>query len=143
MLITEKPHPGFVFIMNGGVVFWKDSKQSTTADSTTEVEYVAASEAAKEAVWMRKFLRELEVFPSAELPLPLYCDNNGAIAQAEEPRSHNKSKHIERRFYIITEIVGRGEIAVQKWWDMMADIMEVNPDNSPVTVPLQEVFYLK
>ena len=31
----------------------------------------------------------------------------------------------------------------QKWWDMMADIMEVNPDNSPVTVPLQEVFYLK
>ena len=30
----------------------------------------------------------------------------------------------------------------QKWWDMMADIMEVNPDNSPVTVPLQEVFHL-
>lgn len=31
----------------------------------------------------------------------------------------------------------------QRWWDMMADIMEVNPDNSPVTVPLQEVFYLE
>ena len=30
----------------------------------------------------------------------------------------------------------------QRWWDMMADIMEVNPDNSPVTVPLQEVFHL-
>ena len=30
----------------------------------------------------------------------------------------------------------------QKWWDMMADIMEVNPDNSPVTVPIQEVFHL-
>ena len=30
----------------------------------------------------------------------------------------------------------------QKWWDMMADIMEVNPDNSPVTIPLQEVFHL-
>ena len=30
----------------------------------------------------------------------------------------------------------------QRWWDMMADIMEVNPDNSPVTIPLQEVFHL-
>ena len=32
---------------------------------------------------------------------------------------------------------------VQKWWDYMADIMEVNPDNSPVSVPLTEVFYLE
>lgn len=30
----------------------------------------------------------------------------------------------------------------QKWWDMMADIMEVNPDNSPVSIPMQEVFHL-
>ncbi|MBP1613321.1 MAG: L-rhamnose mutarotase [Bacteroidetes bacterium] len=29
---------------------------------------------------------------------------------------------------------------VQKWWDYMADIMETNPDNSPVTIPLKEVF---
>lgn len=32
---------------------------------------------------------------------------------------------------------------VKRWWDYMADIMEVNPDNSPVSVPLQEVFYLE
>jgi L-rhamnose mutarotase len=32
---------------------------------------------------------------------------------------------------------------VKKWWDFMADIMAVNPDNSPVSVPLEEVFYLK
>ena len=31
----------------------------------------------------------------------------------------------------------------QKWWDMMADIMEVNPDNSPVTIPIEEVFHLE
>lgn len=30
----------------------------------------------------------------------------------------------------------------QKWWDMMADIMEVNPDNSPVTIPIEELFHL-
>ncbi len=32
---------------------------------------------------------------------------------------------------------------VQKWWDYMADIMEVNEDNSPVSIPLQEVFYME
>ncbi|KAL0405485.1 UNVERIFIED_CONTAM: Retrovirus-related Pol polyprotein from transposon TNT 1-94 [Sesamum latifolium] len=49
-----KSQSGFVFKLNGGVVAWKSSKQATTADSTTEPEYIAASEAAKEAVWIKK-----------------------------------------------------------------------------------------
>jgi len=109
-----KSTSGFVFTFNGGAVSWKSSKQSITADSTTEAEYVAASEAAKEAAWMKKFISELGVVPSIEQPITLFCDNNGAIAQAKEPRSHQKSKHIERRFHLIREIVGRGDIALQK-----------------------------
>jgi hypothetical protein len=42
----------------------------------------------KEGVWIRKFLIELGVFPNASSPLNLYYDNNGAIAQAKEPRNH-------------------------------------------------------
>ncbi|KAL0440205.1 UNVERIFIED_CONTAM: Retrovirus-related Pol polyprotein from transposon TNT 1-94 [Sesamum latifolium] len=49
-----KSQSGFVFKLNDGVVAWKSSKQDTTADSTTEAEYITASEAAKEAVWMKK-----------------------------------------------------------------------------------------
>jgi len=71
-------------------VSWKSSKQVTVADSTTEAEYIAASE----AVWIRKFISELGVVPSCSSPIDLYCDNSGAIAQAKEPRSHQKSKHI-------------------------------------------------
>jgi hypothetical protein len=67
-------------MINGGAVSWKSSKQETVADSTIEVEYIAASEAAKEGVWIRKFLSELGVFLSVSSPLDLYCDNNGAIA---------------------------------------------------------------
>ncbi len=57
---------------------------------------------------------ELAVVPSIESIVPLYCDNNGAIIQAKEPQSHQKSKHIERRYHIIKEKVGRGDIATQK-----------------------------
>ncbi|KAL0295632.1 UNVERIFIED_CONTAM: Retrovirus-related Pol polyprotein from transposon TNT 1-94 [Sesamum angustifolium] len=49
-----KSYSGFVF--NDGVVAWKSSKQDTTADSTTETEYIAASEAVKEAIWMKNYI---------------------------------------------------------------------------------------
>ena len=67
---------------------WKSSKQSITADSTIEAEYIAASDAAKEAFWIRKFVSELGVVPAIESTIPLFCDTNGAIALAKEPRSH-------------------------------------------------------
>jgi hypothetical protein len=101
---------GFVIVLNGGVVSWKSSKQETTTDSTTEAEYIAASEAAKEGVWIKKFVTELGVVPSVSGPLELYCDNNGAITQAKEPRSHQKSKHVLRRYHLIREIVESGDV---------------------------------
>ena len=73
---------------------WKSSKQSTIANSTMELEYIAASDAAKEAVWVRKFISELGVVSTISDPITLYCDNSGAIAQAKEPRSHQRTKHM-------------------------------------------------
>ena len=78
----SKSQSGYIFNLNGGAVCWKSSKQTTVTDSTTEAEYIAASEAAKEAVWIRKFLLELGIVPSASGPVDLYCDNTGAVAQA-------------------------------------------------------------
>ena len=105
---------GFLFTINGRAVSWKSFKQATTADSTTEAEYIAASDAAKEAVWIRMFIQQLGVVPTIAFPISLYCDNNRAIAQAKEPRSYQKSKHIERRYHIIREIIGMSDITMQK-----------------------------
>ena len=99
---------GFVFYLNGGVVSWKSSKQSTVADSTTKAEYIAASEAAKEACWMKKFMIELGVVPGADGPVELLCDNTGAIAQTKEPRAHHKSKHVLRKYHLVREMFDRG-----------------------------------
>ena len=69
-----------MFTLNGGAVSWKSFKQETTVDSIIESKYIAATEAAKEAVWLKKFIIELVVVPSIVHPILLYCDNNGAIA---------------------------------------------------------------
>jgi hypothetical protein len=76
----SKSQSGFVFCLNGGMVSWKSSKQDTAVDSMTKAEYIAASEAAKEAVWIRNFVSELGVVPSTSSLMDLYCDNSGAIA---------------------------------------------------------------
>jgi hypothetical protein len=83
-------------------------------DSTAEAEYIAASGVAKEGVWMRRFLIELGVFPDVSSPLNLHCDNNGAIAQAKEPRNHQKNKHVLRKFHLIREFIRRDKIKMCK-----------------------------
>ena len=103
-----------MFTLNGGAVSWKSSKQETTTDSTTESAYIAASEAAKEAVWIKKFITELGVVPSIVHPILLYCDNNGAIAQAKEPWSHQRSKHVFMRYHLIREIISRNNVKIEK-----------------------------
>ena len=97
----SKSQSGYVFTLNGGAMSWKSSKQNTVVDSTMEAEYIAALEATTEGYWIKKFVTELGVVPSAEDPMEIYCDNSGVVAQAREPRSHQKSKHIERRYHKI------------------------------------------
>ena len=103
---------GYVLCLNGVTVSCRSSKQDTVFDSTTEAEYIAASDAAKEAVWIKKFITGLGIVPSISDPVDLYCDNNGAIAQAKEPRSHQQSKYILRRYHLIREIIERGDVKI-------------------------------
>ena len=78
----------YVFYLNGGAVSQTSLKQDTVVDSTTKVEYIAASDTAKQVVWIKKFITELSIVPSIASLVDLYYDNNKAISQAKEPRSH-------------------------------------------------------
>ena len=75
----SKSQTGYVFILNGGAVSWCSSKQSIVARSTCEEEYIAASEATNEGIWMKEFISNLGVIPSASGLMKIFCDNTGAI----------------------------------------------------------------
>ena len=84
-LDDSKSTSRFLFALNEGAISWKSSKQTTTANSTIEAEYIVASNAAKEVVWL-KFITSLGVVPSIFDHIPLLCGNNGTIAQAKKTK---------------------------------------------------------
>lgn len=100
-----------MFTFGKGALSWRSPKQDTTTDSITKAEYVVASEAAKEVVWIHKFIQELGGVPTIKSLIIIWCDNTGAIAHAIEPRTHKRTKHNERRFHLIRDIFHWGDVA--------------------------------
>ena len=92
-----------MFTLGGGAISWRSINQSSITDSTMETEYIAASEAAKDAVWLKNFLMDLEVVPMTQSTITLHCDNSEAVANAKELRSHKRGKHIERKYHILRD----------------------------------------
>ena len=84
------------------------------AGSTCDAEYIDASEAANEGVWMKEFISYLGVIPSASGPIKIFCDNTGAIALAKESRFHKRTKHIKRCFNYIWDQAQVGDIEICK-----------------------------
>ncbi|GKF83455.1 hypothetical protein Tco_0245111, partial [Tanacetum coccineum] len=78
--------------------------------SATESEYIAASEAAMEAVWIRKFVLGLGIVPTINEPLNMYCDNSAAIHYANEPGVQRGARHYHRRYHYVRECAELGEI---------------------------------
>ncbi|BCR87868.1 uncharacterized protein ACHE_40432S [Aspergillus chevalieri] len=105
---------GFIFFINGTPITWSSRKQSVTAQSSTEAEYMAVSEAAKQAVWIRHFLYAIgkgSIYRDA--PTTIYEDNQGAIKIADNPINHPKTKHIAVRYHAIRDHIGNGEICLE------------------------------
>ncbi|GKB89086.1 hypothetical protein Tco_0961358, partial [Tanacetum coccineum] len=109
-----KSQTGYVFILNGGVVDWKSSKQSTTAMSATEAKYIPASEAAMEAIWIRKFISGLGIVPTINQSIRMFCDNSAAFHFANEPGVQKGARHHHRRYHYVREIIALGEIRFLK-----------------------------
>ncbi|GJR11996.1 retrotransposon protein, putative, ty1-copia subclass [Tanacetum coccineum] len=125
-----KSQIGYVFILNGGAVDWKSAKQSTTAMSSTESEYIAAAEASMESVWMRKFIDGPGgVVPSNKRPMEMLCDNEPAIAIANDPGILKGATHFQRKYHYICEVIQEREIVLKK---VHTDDYVVDPFTKPM-----------
>ena len=104
----RKAISGFMFIVNRGAVSWSAKRQEIISLSTTESEYIAATYAAKEALWLRQIIFQL--FGVTLEPTTLFCDNQSAIALSKEHQYHARTKHINVRFHFIRWIIEEGKL---------------------------------
>nr|GEW59905.1 hypothetical protein [Tanacetum cinerariifolium] len=118
-----KSQTGYMFVLNGGAVNWKSTKQSIFATSSTDAEYIAAFAASKEAVWIRKFISGLGIVLTIEEPISMYCDNTGAIAIAKDDGVAKGERHFRVKVHYLRETIKLGDVKIEKvdTYDNLAD----------------------
>ncbi|KAE8734764.1 hypothetical protein F3Y22_tig00000715pilonHSYRG00142 [Hibiscus syriacus] len=121
-LDKSKSTTGYVFKIAGGTISWVSKLQSIVATSTTEAEYIAATQASKEAIWLKMLLEELG---HNQEYVSLFCDSQSALHLARNPAFHSRTKHIRVQYHFIREKVEEGTVDMQKIHtkDNIADFM--------------------
>ncbi|KAG8488139.1 hypothetical protein CXB51_018349 [Gossypium anomalum] len=102
---------GYVFTIGGCAISWKATLQTTITLSTTEAEYMAITEACKEAIWLKGLFSEL----NEDLQIStVFCDSQSAIFLTKDQMFHERTKHIDVRYHFVRDIIARGDIVVSK-----------------------------
>jgi hypothetical protein len=104
----------YMYMLNGGAVCWKSSKQDSTTDYTVEVEYMTTCEADKMRVRIQEFINEINVVPNIIDPVELYYDNTWAIVNAKDHKSSKQTMNIKRKYHVIREFIENGDIKMCK-----------------------------
>nr|GFB35223.1 retrovirus-related Pol polyprotein from transposon TNT 1-94 [Tanacetum cinerariifolium] len=102
---------GYAFLVQGCVVSWKATLKHVVALSTTKAEYMALTEAVKEAIWLRGLLEELCVELNR---VTVNCDNQGVIHLSQNHVFHERTKHINVRYHFIREVLEAKTVEVMK-----------------------------
>ncbi|XP_074373454.1 secreted RxLR effector protein 161-like [Apium graveolens] len=110
-IIDRKSTGGVAFYLNDNLITWISQKQKCIALSSCEVEFMAATVAACQGIWLRNLLSQIT--DEKVGPVTLFIDNKSAIDLAKNSMFHGRSKHIDIRYHFICECVDRGEIVVK------------------------------
>ena len=101
----------YVFTVGGTTISWVSKIQSVVALSTTEAEYVAATEASKEMIWLQRFMGELGKEHDKGT---LYSDSQSAIHLAKNSAFHSRTKHIQLKYHFIRSVLEDGQLKLEK-----------------------------
>ncbi|GKD43760.1 retrovirus-related pol polyprotein from transposon RE1 [Tanacetum coccineum] len=107
----SKSISGYIFTLGPGVFCWNSKKQSVVAQSSAEAEYIPVAGAVNHAIWIRKLLFDLNL--TQEGPTMIFCDNKSAIAIAENPVQHGRTKHINVKYHAIREAEKNEEVKLK------------------------------
>lgn len=99
---------GMCFSLGSAMISWGSRKQKSVSLSTTEAEYMVACEACTKEVWLKKLISDL--FDQTLESTIIYCDNQSCIRLSKHPVFHERSKHIEIKYYFIRDKVQEGEV---------------------------------
>lgn len=120
----RRSYTGFVFKLSGAAISWESSKQKTVALSSTEAEYMALSEASKEAIYLKNVYCDILDIDN-NLCVTIFNDNQSAQKLSINPIVHKRSKHIDVRHHFIREAISNGLVSLKYLAtnDMIADIL--------------------
>ncbi|PKU87548.1 Retrovirus-related Pol polyprotein from transposon TNT 1-94 [Dendrobium catenatum] len=120
--ITRKSTTGFCTFLGDNLISWTVKKQTTVSRSSTESEYRALAAATADIIWLRRLTEDFNI--SHNQPISIFCDNTSAIALANNPVFHARTKHIEIDQRFIRDHIQRNTIRVLpiSTVDQLADI---------------------
>ncbi|XP_037942820.1 secreted RxLR effector protein 161-like [Teleopsis dalmanni] len=121
-LNDRRSYSGYAFIISGAAICWEARKQRTVALSSTESEYMAISEATKEALYLKAVLDDVSVTSKT---IEIFNDNQSAQKLTESFRYHPRTKHIDIRYHFIRSNVNDGTIKIKYMptEEMPADVL--------------------
>ncbi|WJZ84121.1 hypothetical protein VitviT2T_003742 [Vitis vinifera] len=110
---SRKSTSGYIFILAGGAISWRSVKQTMTATSTMEAEFISCFEATSHGVWLKSFISGLRVMDSISRSLSIYCDNLVAVFMAKNNKNGSRSKHIDITCLAIRERVKEKKVVIE------------------------------
>ena len=121
---TRKSTTGYMLFLGGAAIGWSSKKQQTVALSSTEAEYMALTQATKEAIWILRLVNELPLEITQE-SIEVHCDNQSAIKLSRNSICHNRTKHIDIQHHFVREKVDSGQIKIKykPTEEMIADML--------------------
>lgn len=120
---SRRSTSGLIIKMGSGAISWASKLQPIVTLSTTEAEYVSATSAGQEILWLRNLFSELG--HGIQGTSTLHLDNQSAIAVTRNPEHHGRMKHLDLCYYWLRDAVKAGSIDVRyiSTKDMPADII--------------------
>ncbi|KAI5349975.1 hypothetical protein L3X38_002866 [Prunus dulcis] len=103
-----KSTSGYVFLFGGGAISWKSVKQTHTATSTMQSEYIACYEAASQAIWLKNLITSLRVVDSIERPVQIWNDNSAAVFFTKSNKRSSGTKHLKFKYLSVRENIRDG-----------------------------------